>query len=74
MYSFTASAEREIAPDVKENVTYNGLDYDTEHKSISESDITSSLTDIISVGAGRFHRVAPSAGIFQDRRREGDRL
>ena len=35
-YSFTASAEREIARDVKENPSYFGLDYDTEPKSIAE--------------------------------------
>ena len=58
-YSFTASAEREIARDVIENRSYNGLNYDTELKSISEfpKKKTYALPDrnIISVGAGRFH-------------------
>ena len=57
-YSFTASAEREIARDVKENPSYIGLDYDTELKSIAKFDKkkTHVLPDrnIISVGAGRF--------------------
>ena len=58
-YSFAASAEREIARDVKENWSYNGLDYDTELKAIAEfpKQKTYALPDrnIISVGAGRFH-------------------
>ena len=37
-YSFTPSAEREIARDVKENPGYIGLDYDTELKSIAKFD------------------------------------
>ena len=38
VYSFTAAAEREIAWDVKENLTFIGLDHDTEHKSTAELD------------------------------------
>ena len=36
VYSFNATAEREIAWKVKENLTYIGLNYDTEHTSIAE--------------------------------------
>ena len=58
-YSFTASAEREIARDVKENRSYNGLDCDTELKSIAEfpKQKTYALPgrNIISVGARPFH-------------------
>ena len=59
MYSFTAAVEREIARDVKENRSYNGLDYHTELKYIAAfpKQKTYALPDrnIISVGAGRFH-------------------
>ena len=58
VYSFTAIAEREIARDVKENLTHIGLDHDTEHKSIAEFDKkkTYELPDgnISIVGAERF--------------------
>jgi len=58
-YSFSASAEREIARDVKDNRCYTGLDCDTELKSIAAftKQKTYALPDrsIISVGAGRFH-------------------
>ena len=58
-YSFTASAEREIARNVKENPSYIGLDYDTELKSIAKFDKKKTFVlpdrNIISVGAGHFH-------------------
>ena len=61
MYSFTATAEREIAGDVKQNLSYIGLDYDSGHISISEFDKkkTYELPDrnIISVGSKRFYCV-----------------
>ena len=37
-YSFTATAEREIVPVVKEILCYMRLDYDTELKSTAEFD------------------------------------
>ena len=59
--SFTATAESEIAGDVKEKLSYISLDYDTVHKSIAEFDKkkTYKLADrnIITVGAGRFRCV-----------------
>ena len=61
VYSFTATAEREISQDVKENLSYFSLDYDTVHTSIAEFDKkkTYELPDrsVISVGAGRFRCV-----------------
>ena len=39
VYSFTATTERAIARDFKENLTYIGLDYDTEHKSTDNEKI-----------------------------------
>ena len=60
-YSFTASAEREIARDVTEKLCLHWFGLDTELKSIVEFDKkkTYELPDrnIISVGAGRFHCV-----------------
>ena len=55
-YSFTATAEREIVPGVNEKLTYIGLDYDTEPKSIAEIDKkrpTSSQTETSSLSAQR---------------------
>ena len=37
-FSFTATAEREIVSDVIENLSYIGLDYETEFTSIAEID------------------------------------
>ena len=58
MYSFTATAEREIARNVKEKLCFIGFDYDTQLKSTADVDKekTDVLPDrnIISVGAGRF--------------------
>ena len=60
-YSFTASAVREIAQDVKEKLRCFCADYDTELKSTSEinKDKTFELPDghIIIDGAQRFHCV-----------------
>jgi len=56
-YSFTTTAEREIGRDVKENLCYIGLDYDTDLKLIAEIDKkeTYDLPDRnITVGAERF--------------------
>ena len=55
-YSLTVSAEREIARDIKENLCYIGVDYDTELKSTDKEKICE-LPDgnIITVGA-KFHR------------------
>ena len=36
-FSFTATAEKEIVPDVMEKPSYFGLDYDTELKSTVEN-------------------------------------
>ena len=56
--SFTATAEREIAHDVKEKLRYIGVDPDRELKSTAENDKekTSELPDgnITTVGAKRF--------------------
>ena len=56
-YSFTTSAESEIARDVKEKLSYIGVDYNTELKSTSEIDKenTCELPDgnVITVGAKR---------------------
>ena len=64
VYSFTTTSERAIARDFKENLTYIGLDHDTEHKSMAEFDKKKTYglldRDIISVGAGRFHRIKNS--------------
>ena len=53
-YSFTATAEREIVPGVIGKLSYMGLDYDTELKSIAEIDKKKthelSNRNIISVG------------------------
>ena len=58
VHSFTATAEKEIARDVKENLCYIGLDYDTDLKSTAEIDKqeTHDLQDrnISTVGAERF--------------------
>ena len=60
-YSFTATAEREIVPGVFEKLSYVGLDYNTELKSIAEIETKKtcefSERNIISVGADRFHCV-----------------
>ena len=60
-YSFSATAEREIVPDVIEKLCYTGLDDDTEPKSIAEIDKvkTYELPDgnIITVGPTRFRCV-----------------
>merc|ERR1712066_738814 len=58
-YSFTTTAERDIAWDVKEKLCYIALDYDTEVKLATESsdkEKTYELPDgnIITVGAERF--------------------
>ena len=60
-YSFTLSADREVARNVKEKLCYTGFDYDTQIKSAAEvnKEKTNELPDsnIISVGAGRLRRV-----------------
>ena len=60
-YSFTATAEREIVPGVIEKLSYIGLDYDTELKSIAEIDKKKtyqlSARNIISAGAERIRCV-----------------
>ena len=57
-YSFAATAERDIACEVKDNFRYSGVDYDTEPKSTEEFDKeqTYLLPDgnITTVGAERF--------------------
>ena len=58
VYSFTATAERELVRDVMEKLCYTGSDYDTEHKSPApiDKEKTHVLPDenIITVGAKRF--------------------
>ena len=60
----SATAEREIARDVKVNLSYISLDYDTVQESIAESDKKKTYEhpdrNIISVGAGRFRCVEVS--------------
>ena len=61
VFSFTSTAERTIARDVKENLTYVGLNYDTEHRSIAEIDKEETyelpVGNISTVGAERFRCV-----------------
>ena len=61
VYSFTATAERESVWDVKENLRYNTLDYDTQHMSTAEinKEETCVLPDgnFSTVGAERFRCV-----------------
>ena len=58
-YSFTATAEREIARDVTEKLCYIGVDYDTKLEPTVEIDMekTCELLDgnIITVGVKRLH-------------------
>ena len=85
-YSLTAAAERGFLRDVKEELRYIGVDYDTVHKSTAQvskkTTFESPDENFITIGAERFRcaevlllpDVIVQCVLFHCHRREGDSL